>query len=580
MYKEILVDLKFGARRFIKYQVGTKLLIFIVILPFLKVVFNGLMRSRGFTYLTNGLLTKFLLSPQGVMSVLFGAIIATSVIVIEIGGLITLSHQVINKEAESSYYTIFKYCMKKMKHLMGFDGLIIVLYLMIISPWLQIGMQTSLLQDIRIPGFIKDVIYNDVRYTAALTIVAMALFIVAIRWIFTIHNIMLKDQKGVKALKESSKLVKNNLKAFIKNILGIGLINFSILGIISIFYILIAIVSVAVLGETYGEFVMMGLFGIGIFLLGIGQSVLLSFQILHTTKLFYLFNDGKIPLIRLEEKGKKLSLFDQILNHKKVMIGLWIGMFLLASVITKSMIEYIENTRYEVKVTAHRGSSKNAPGNTLAAIDVAIKHGADYAEIDVQETKDGKIVLLHDKSLERTTGVDKNIWEVTLDEIKTLDAGSWFDEKYKGEKIATLEEVIDYTKGKIKLNIEIKTNGHEKNLIPQVIELIKKKDILNTCVVTSLDYDAIQQVEAIESKVKTGYIMFVAMGNVEDLNVDFYSVEQTNATDEFITAAHKIGREVHVWTINEEEDMDEMIELGVDNIITDFDQVLKQKLSK
>lgn len=580
VYKGILMDLRFGAKRFIKYQIGTKILIFIVILPFLKVVLNGLMKNRGFSYLTNGLLTKFLLSPQGVISVLFVIIISISVILIEIGGLIILSHQVIKKSEESSYYTIFKYCIKKMKHLMGMDGIIIVLYLVIISPWLQVGLKTSLMQNLEIPGFVKDVIDKDVRYTIALTILSITLFILSIQWIFVMHNMILKDQRSRKALKESRNLIKRNLKVFIKSTLGISLVNILVIGILALGYILISISIIALVGEQYEELVMFGLFGVGTVFVGIGASVLVPFQVIHLTKLFYRLNNNEIPNIILEEKGNKLSIFDRILNHKKILIILFVGVLVIVSMVTKDMIEDMENIKYNVKITAHRGSSKEAPGNTLVAIDAAIKNEADYAEIDVQETKDGKIILLHDKSLNRTTGIDKNIWEVTLDEVKKLDAGSWFDEKFEGVKIPTLEEVIDYSNGKIKLNIEIKTNGHEKNLIPQVVELVRKKEIIDTCVVTSLDYDALQEVEAIEPKIKTGYIMFVAIGNVADLKVDFYSVEKTNVTDDFVTSAHKIGREVHVWTINEEEDMDEVIELGVDNIITDNDKILRQKLNK
>lgn len=267
-------------------------------------------------------------------------------------------------------------------------------------------------------------------------------------------------------------------------------------------------------------------------------------------------------------------------NYKKKLLFVSLFIFIFTLIIKLCVIDYIDNIKYDIKITAHRGSSKYAPENTLAAIDVAIKNGSDFAEVDIQETKDGEIVILHDENLSRTTGLDKNIWEVTLDEIKELDAGIWFNEKFKGSRIPTLEELIDYSKNKIKLNIEIKTNGHEKTLIPKLINLIKEKDIIDSCVVTSRDYNALQEIEAIEPKIKTGYILYVTVKNLRNLNVDFYSVEETYVTKEFIKLAHKIGREVHVWTINEVNDMEKFINFGVDNIITDNDKVLRAKLDE
>ncbi|GKT32798.1 glycerophosphodiester phosphodiesterase, partial [Aduncisulcus paluster] len=105
---------------------------------------------------------------------------------------------------------------------------------------------------------------------------------------------------------------------------------------------------------------------------------------------------------------------------------------------------------------------------------MAYKNGADYAEIDVQQTRDGHLVLLHDSSFKRTTGVNETVWDMTLEEIRTLDAGSHFDERFAGEPVPTLEEAIEAAKGKIKLNIEIKVNGHETDIERQVVEEIYK----------------------------------------------------------------------------------------------------------
>ena len=119
---------------------------------------------------------------------------------------------------------------------------------------------------------------------------------------------------------------------------------------------------------------------------------------------------------------------------------------------------------------AHRGASDYAPENTLSSFYLGLLQGANGIETDVQMTKDGEIIVMHDDNLKRTTGVDKNVWEVTYDEIKDLDNGSFFSKEYAGTKIPTLEEAIRFCKGRMYINIDqvcgIDTapNGTERNL--------------------------------------------------------------------------------------------------------------------
>ena len=129
-----------------------------------------------------------------------------------------------------------------------------------------------------------------------------------------------------------------------------------------------------------------------------------------------------------------------------------------------------------------------APENTVSALKSSIECGADMAEIDVQETKDGELILLHDDSLKRTAGVKKNVWEMKLAEIKKLDAGTSFHERYRGEKIPTLEEVLNFCKGKLDLNIEIKYNGKNKGIVNKVVRAIREAGFEEHCVVTSMNY--------------------------------------------------------------------------------------------
>ena len=223
-------------------------------------------------------------------------------------------------------------------------------------------------------------------------------------------------------------------------------------------------------------------------------------------------------------------------------------------------------------VTAHRGGAGIAPENTMVAMKKAIELGAGFSELDVQETSDGVLILLHDKTLERTAGVDLNIWEMPYDSLTSYEVGSWFAPEFAGEPISKLADVMGAVKGKMKLNIELKMSGHEKFLIEKVIDLINEKDFRSECIITSFDLAAIKKVRQLDKDLKVGYI-FSKYPEDEDVftaDVDLLSVKYKLVDEEFIRKAHANNKEVHVWTVNDPEMMKKLIGWGVNSIITDY----------
>lgn len=224
----------------------------------------------------------------------------------------------------------------------------------------------------------------------------------------------------------------------------------------------------------------------------------------------------------------------------------------------------------EIQITAHRGSSLSAPENTIPALMAAVEELADYAEIDIQETKDGELVLFHDNNLKRVTGKDGTIKSMTLEELKSLDAGRWFSAEFEGTEIPTLEEAMDFAKGRLKLNIEIKNVGAGSKIPEMTAELIGRHGWQEQCVVTSTSYRYLERVKAVNPDIYTGYIVSAAYGSYyEDEAIDFVSLLSSSASQKLIDGAHESGKEVHVWTVNRKSEMERMKMLGVDNIITD-----------
>ncbi|KRE90354.1 glycerophosphodiester phosphodiesterase [Paenibacillus sp. Soil766] len=250
-----------------------------------------------------------------------------------------------------------------------------------------------------------------------------------------------------------------------------------------------------------------------------------------------------------------------------MVLPIFLAMALISPLTTTSMLALDYN-----QITAHRGSSEHAPENTLAAFHRAIQDRAGYAELDVQETADGVVMLMHDDNAQRTTGINKNMWEVTSNELKQANAGSWFHKDFRDEHVPTLDEVISLAKGHLKLNIEMKNNGHNVQLAKKTVELIQSHNFIKECTVTSFDAKLLHEVKALNSSIKTGLIVGQKADGLNELmkssDYEVISAAYPLVNEEFMRQAENHHKEVYVWTVNDTRTMRRMLALGVSSIIT------------
>ncbi len=257
----------------------------------------------------------------------------------------------------------------------------------------------------------------------------------------------------------------------------------------------------------------------------------------------------------------------------------------LSSVTVATLIGFfvINNIPLEdkVEVVGHRGSSASAPENTLASVRQAISDGADWVEIDVQETADGEVVVFHDSDFMKTAGVNLKIWNATLEDLKNIDIGSSFAPEFKQERVPTLDQVLAECKGKIGLYIELKYYNHDIQLEKKVVELIEQHGMAQDIIIISLKVAAIEKIKDIRPDWKTGLLMSVSAGDMKNLNADLLAVNAAFVSRSFIRSAHSAGKQVSVWTVNDPIGISNMTSRGVDSIITDKPalarEVLKQR---
>jgi len=214
----------------------------------------------------------------------------------------------------------------------------------------------------------------------------------------------------------------------------------------------------------------------------------------------------------------------------------------------------------------HRGARAYEPENTLRSFKKAIELGVDAVELDVRETKDGKLVVIHDADVSRTTNGKGLVSELTLKEIKAL-------ETEKGEKIPSLEEALDFIDKKVKILIELKETGYEK----KVLGLVKKKGLEENVIIVSFLEDALKKVRELNKKVETGLIYVRHKNPIKtalELKANYLLPMYAFTHTANIQKAHENGLKVIVWTVNKPEEVEEYKRKGVDGITSDKPDIL------
>lgn len=223
----------------------------------------------------------------------------------------------------------------------------------------------------------------------------------------------------------------------------------------------------------------------------------------------------------------------------------------------------------DVAVVAHRGAAGRAPENTIASVRAAIEDQADWVEIDVQESRDGEIVVIHDSDFMKLAGLDLKVWEGSMAQIGSVDVGSWFGSDYSGERVPTLADVLDECAGRTRVLIELKYYGHDRQLEQRVVDIVEKSEMVNDVAIMSLKFNAIQKIRKLRPDWTVGLLSAQVIGSMANLDVDFLAVNRSMASRAFVASNQAAGKKVFVWTINDRLALFTMLSLGVDGIITD-----------
>lgn len=490
---------------------------------------------------------------QGYVVILLALVTIMLFIGLEVNSLIILSNRLLSGEKPSVLLCI-KEGVLSIKKLIGPRGLLIVLYLGLLSPILGFGVTISLTQNLYIPNFIMSVVESKAFFLIPAIIVFILLFLVGIVFVFILHGLLLDKMSLKESGKNSVQLIKKNWKNFIVEMLIFLL--FTALVVLVLYGILAGVRAIGAAVDENNRALMtvtIGLLITVLMLAATAAQLYVPFLFIKLTSLYKTYQSGG------EWRYEKRP------NRKSPLVIAYVIVAVLLIGILTAFVAFGIDSYFPAKVStgfiAHRAGGFEAPENTVAGIDAAHEYGAWGAEIDIQRTKDGYYVVNHDADFARTTGLAKKPSELTLEEVKQL--------KVDGEPVPTYEEMLEASRDRVVLFVELKGETADQQMADDAVKTIKEYNMVDQTVVISLGYELIDYIETNYPEINTGYLAFASFGDTASYNCDYLALEEETATSSMIEEIHEAGKKILVWTVNEDDDIEDFLRSGADAIITD-----------
>lgn len=582
--KQTWKTIRYNIRSLLIFEAGYRAATFFLVMQLVRFFVDFSLKQQGFSYLTAENYKEFLQYP---LSVVFLALVFLVILIFYFVEVAALLCGFVYSAKEKKLYAgdFFILGIKKTVSFFRHSKVSWLVCAACSGPFLAAYFLVREISYIQILEFTARQIYKEIKSPMLIYGFLGVLLLISFLFVFALPYCILEKKKNWQGFLSGMKLFRTHWKRILLDfcflhvfMLLFILITYSVVMLIlaaGVFFFKPEVVKISSI-FIYSEYVNMAL---GIYAGGVQLIGSIAFVYTVYTKFHIQPKDEEEHLFY--KKMEQYFWYSKLGRRKAA--GLLTALFVLLEGIYFGFLVINHDTTLshlaaDTEITAHRGGAWKAPENTISALQYTIDSGADYAEVDVQETKDGELILLHDDSLKRTAGVKKNVWDMTLKQIEKLDAGASFHKKFRGEKIPEFTEVLKFCKGRLDLNIEIKYNGKNKGIVNKVVRAIKENHFEDHCVVTSMNYQFLKQIKKIAPEIRTGYIMTMTYGGVQGMEAaDFFSVKHTYVDEKFVTQAHALGKEVYVWTVNYKGDAKRMLDIGADNIITD-DPIMVRKV--
>jgi glycerophosphoryl diester phosphodiesterase len=589
LFSRVFRDFRLTWPQLLTTDLAYKLVAFVLLTPLVSLALRVFVSTSGSAVLADTDILFFVLSPIGLVALVVVAAVSLAIVGLEQACLMVIGFGA-TRDTRVGLTQALWYGARHAVSVLHLTSRIVLRVLLIAAPFLAAGgiVYLALVSKHDINYYLAE--KPPIFWLAALAVGALLLVMTVllvrrlVGWAFALPLLLFENVGASRALATSEERTKGH-----RWVVAVGLVSWAVA---TAALSALALGTVGLLGRWIGPSVA-GWIGILIFVIGgllllwgaanlIISLVSASAFALLIVRLYHRFGASPVETeAKLSQSFVPESLeagTGWVISRRTllwslaaaVVVAALLGVFLVRSI----------RLQDDVTVTAHRGASGAAPENTLAAMERAIADGADFVEVDVQETADGEVVVIHDSDLKKIGGVDLKIWDATYEQLQGIDVGSWFAPEFRTERVPKLEQVLELCKGRIRVNIELKYYGHDERLEERMVEIVETAGMQSDIVVMSLKRDAVEKVQNMRPDWSIGLLTATVVGDLTAVDVDFLAVNTGLATPDFVRRAHESGKEVLVWTVNDPINMSRMISRGVDSIITDEPALLRTVLER
>lgn len=547
--------------------------ILFICLPLLGSTTRFILRRGAIDYLSSDNITIIISQHPGVLLSLIAVLLTILLLVYFEFTFLLMSVYFIKKQVPVSLKQLLELTFFQLKKIRPLTFLFFLAYFLLILPISGLSFNSDLLSKVKIPAFIMDFIFAN-RWIVVSTFIIFywLLAYIGIRLIFALPEMILRDRPFKQAVKESWLLTKARFFAILGQFVVIG---GSILLLSTAGYLLIITLQIIV-EEFLPDYSLIS----AVFAMSVLQGVLLFNIVMSTVGIFYIIVDfmddeGFLPDIpKWFTPQPSNEKYSAVKNTGIILFAVFFGI----GVCLYNM-DYLTSAAQTRPITvSHRGvSGNNSAQNTLAALEkTSAAYHPDYVEMDVQETKDGQFVVMHDFNLRQLTGVDKAPQKLTLKELEKLTV----KENGVEEPVVSFD---DYLKKADELNqkllIEIKNSKKDsKDVITRFVTKYEKNILEKKHILQSLTYQTVSDLKKANPNFYVGYILPFNIVGPPVTPADFLTMEYSTINRNFIDSAHQDGKKVYVWTINDSDAISRMMFYGVDGIITDRMDLLNENV--
>jgi glycerophosphoryl diester phosphodiesterase len=548
--------------------------------PLVGIIGQFLLSLSGQSVLSDLDIAYFFLTPFGMVALILFAALLMTILVFELASLMAISAgsvQGLHVGIMSSLY----FTARRARRIFLFAIRLVIRVLVIVLPFLAVGVAIAwfLITDYDINYYLSEKPPVFLVAVVVIGLILLTMFAVLIRkllvWSFALSLILFTDVSPARSFIESENLTQRHKRLFLMA-LGIWALAALLFGAVLLGSVRFLGAGLAPLFFDSINWLVLVLGGL-VALLSLGNLLISTLTSGTFACLLVVLYEHYGPDIKASDLANSKQGWRWRMTAPRFAL-LLIGGTVVAVLFGTWLMNDIQ-THDNVAVIAHRGAAGKAPENTIASVRQAMEDGADWVEIDVQESMDGEVVVIHDSDFMKLAGMDLKVWDSTLKELREIDVGSWFGPEFSAERVPTLAKVLEETRGQARVLIELKYYGHDQQLEQRVVDIVEEAGMVNDVAIMSLKHSGIKKFHTLRPDWVVGLLSSKAIGNLFDLDVDFLAVNMGMATPGFIRSAQLADKQVFVWTVNDLVSMSRMMSLGVDGIITDEPELARNVLT-